>query len=850
MSNLRSDLTVAYRRLDIGIGATSDDGLLSEQWRPLLAGLGDRRLRHGLRDFAHYCSTAGIPPASVRVEHVDTFLSNRTQACIGGYNDRGREALVAFWNSAVRNLPSWPRRFLPSRQYRTKHEPLPLKAFSSGFQRDCSRYAKWLSGEPVGGQRQRIRAAAPKTVVTTIYHLRLAGTYLHRDGVALDQVGSISELIGPTNVRRLMVHLLKHGDGAARLARLNAAVLLRVAKQWVRLSASEQRELRAIADHLGPLNIAVSGRTRDVLRDIEDSDVMRQLLHLPETLFDAAVTSKTQPRIAAARVRAAVMIGLRLHAPMRAEDMRILRLDEHVVQPIGTTQSLRILSPRQQRKSGHASVYVLPEKLNEMLARYLKDYRPVLTVPDNPYLFPHRNCGPMSRTGFRDALNIAIHRRLGIAISPDQWRTISARLLYAHEANPDSSVERILQFGSERSLSFRFGVVRAPAAFAAFDAILERLGPDDEDLDLSPEPRATTDLKRVADAAPNAVQKLLAFQNWPAADRRKWHQAVGSRAELTSGSIAAPWAEATRSAIKLSYGRWLGYLNLTEPNVLLRAPARRLSMSRLRAYVAHLRQSAAASSCATYLSNLRSIMEAIAPDVSWEWLGPEIQALRSEGRRRPTNHRLVPSHRLVALGHDLMRECDLRTAGGLTSFRDGLMIALLAARPIRRRNLIGATIRDHLLVSPAGYGLRFAETETKNRRSLEIPFPRHLVEPMDCYMDEVRPRFPGASTHDGLWPSMWEGPLCGTQACEVLRKRTKAAFGRSINTHLFRSCAATTVRTFAPDHHDIVPHILGQVGDQVVRLHYDRTSTETQSRSLNEIIEQLRIDPEGGLAAP
>ena len=107
---------------------------------------------------------------------------------------------------------------------------------------------------------------------------------------------------------------------------------------------------------------------------------------------------------------------------------------------------------------------------------------------------------------------------------------------------------------------------------------------------------------------------------------------------------------------------------------------------------------------------------------------------------RDKRSRIVPSRELWALGHDLMDRCDERTTRSkrLGRYRDGLMIALLASRPIRLGNLAQIEIGRHLQRHGDTWWLFFDAHETKNGRSLEFPLPGHLTEPMRHYIDEVR----------------------------------------------------------------------------------------------------------------
>lgn len=190
----------------------------------------------------------------------------------------------------------------------------------------------------------------------------------------------------------------------------------------------------------------------------------------------------------------------------------------------------------------------------------------------------------------------------------------------------------------------------------------------------------------------------------------------------------------------------------------------------------------------------------MAPERDWSWLKALVWRLARNARPKPKHDRIVFSDRLIRLGCRLMDG-----AAGLTNarqaalqYRDGLLIALLATRALRRRNITDLHLGRNLVRIGDGYHLLFGPHETKEHRSIDAPVPALLVPYVERYLAEVRPRFSGADRHDGLWASCKAGPMHEEAVYECVRARTRRAFGRPINLHLFRDCAATTIATRDP----------------------------------------------------
>src|ERR1700751_1860100 len=95
---------------------------------------------------------------------------------------------------------------------------------------------------------------------------------------------------------------------------------------------------------------------------------------------------------------------------------------------------------------------------------------------------------------------------------------------------------------------------------------------------------------------------------------------------------------------------------------------------------------------------------------------------------------MQPIGALVRLGKTLMQTAessDKPLLSRAVTFRDGLMIALVALRPLRLSNLAAITIGAHLSQQKTGYHRFFNGLEMKGRRSFAPTIPG--------YIDHYRP---------------------------------------------------------------------------------------------------------------
>ena len=158
----------------------------------------------------------------------------------------------------------------------------------------------------------------------------------------------------------------------------------------------------------------------------------------------------------------------------------------------------------------------------------------------------------------------------------------------------------------------------------------------------------------------------------------------------------------------------------------------------------------------------------------------------------------MTSDRLYALGIELMDRAmaDADAANRVRKayafqYRDGLVIALLALIPLRRRTLAALRIGQHLVKTGDLWSLDIPAADTKANRSLDYPISEEISGRIDIYLALFRSRIPGSDKHTSLWSSNQGRPMCGMAIYAAVRKRTKKAFGFAVNLHRFRHAAAS-----------------------------------------------------------
>jgi len=264
----------------------------------------------------------------------------------------------------------------------------------------------------------------------------------------------------------------------------------------------------------------------------------------------------------------------------------------------------------------------------------------------------------------------------------------------------------------------------------------------------------------------------------------------------------------------------------------------------MRRFITDLKTQVRPGGVANYVSRTYDAIRVMAPDRDWEWLKTWKGRLNRETRPNRDRHKTPDPIRLVDLGCSLMDTADLNALhhAGTIRFRDGLLIMLLASRPLRRRNIAGIRIDQHLVRVGEEWLIRLDASETKNHEPLDFSFPPAVVPYLERYLADVRPRFPGAEGHDGLWASTQGRPLCEGWVYEIICRRTREAFGFAVRPHLFREAAATNIAINDPENILVARDLLGHKTFRTTEGHYIRANSIKSARRHHDVIARMRKD--------
>jgi integrase/recombinase XerD len=350
-----------------------------------------------------------------------------------------------------------------------------------------------------------------------------------------------------------------------------------------------------------------------------------------------------------------------------------------------------------------------------------------------------------------------------------------------------------------------------------------------------------------AGIAPRRPCRPLAL--WPALDQAAWTLALTPGDPFDPGGLGAGWAVPSRRRIASAYGTWLAWLDgqgLLDPSA---APASRATRDLVRIYAKDLQTSHSPFYVQGSVQHLGDALRVMTPDRDLRWITRGAWRLRNRAVPvRDKRARLQSPKRLVALGVRLMEvaEAEAVSLESAMTFRDGLVIAFLAYRPLRAKNLTMISCDQHLIRRGDGWWVAFIGKEMKAKRPLEFPFPAALAPHLEKYLEIYRPvlltaggRQPPAAV-SRLWISRDATALGQKTIAHHIKRRTRAEFGIELNPHGFRDAAATYIALYDPEHVQIVAAILGHSTLETSQKYYDLSGTVEAGRRYHGAIKAIR----------
>jgi len=341
----------------------------------------------------------------------------------------------------------------------------------------------------------------------------------------------------------------------------------------------------------------------------------------------------------------------------------------------------------------------------------------------------------------------------------------------------------------------------------------------------------------------------MPLADWPEPDHEMWGMLLHQAGPLDDGGSFAHLSDPSLDMYAEAYGRWLAWLLKVEPDACFEAPAERVTMPRMRAWLeasSHLH----VSSRFIFLRGLLRVVSAADPTREWGRLARLARHFEREagrGDRSRKQGRILSSNVLLKAGihHATLDAEEASTpVDRAICQRDGAMVAFLAAMPLRHRAFAGLRIGQSVLVSGGLVTVSLPEYLTKTGVPWEADLAASASQALLRYVQQGRPVLMarGGQDHDVLWVGNLGGPMgysyIGKKVPEITRRLT----GVKIPPHFFRDAAATTLARTSPRAAKVIGPVLAHAGARIAERHYIQAGSVQVGRDYSKLLNTLKGD--------
>ena len=477
IQNVRSLIMTAFRAEGITTKLAPYMTPMAPAWKTLWDMLeGSTYHRTELSRLFRYCSNQGINPDDLNDDISAAYLDAlETEALVTKPRTR-HQSVCRVWNKCadLYHEKGWPKITLTVPRYEERLYSIGKELVSDGIKQDLDDYLTFLAGDdPFSAHAKPFK---PKSLEAVKGHFWRYLSALHYQGVDLNKVWKLEELVTRDMFTLGMRWFWDRNEN--KTSKHIGEIAWSVRCYVVKHLGADEETTSFYADAMSRLRVnqqGLSDKNQAAMAQFDDPKAVESFVGLPPRLWDKAATmqktacSNRITKKARLLVQASVAIEILTFAPMRISNLQGLRLDEHISWQAGR---MRINIPRQQVKNDQALDFLLPESVSKRVMQYIDDWRPFLTTPANPYLFPGRNGKPKDSSALHNQIENTLWKEAGIRLTPHQFRHAAAKILLDAKPGHYEVVRKVLGHKSLTTTYSHYAGAETQAAISLYDDVI------------------------------------------------------------------------------------------------------------------------------------------------------------------------------------------------------------------------------------------------------------------------------------------------------------------------------------------------------------------------------------------
>jgi integrase len=345
-------------------------------------------------------------------------------------------------------------------------------------------------------------------------------------------------------------------------------------------------------------------------------------------------------------------------------------------------------------------------------------------------------------------------------------------------------------------------------------------------------------------------RQTLLIGEWPVGDQQAWENACRPSIRLKKGGTGSHLAPESLDDYASRYGRYLGFLKRTGRLDPTAPPASQITEANVKAYMAEFEGKINSVTAWNCIYKLRRAAQLMSPKIDFTWLIEIEKDLELLQEPRSKLNRFVYTEQIVKAGLILVVEAkeftdvEFKRARGV---RNGLMLALLALNPMRRKNFAALEIGTTFKQIEGRWWICLPAKSTKSRRRPEErPVATWLNPYIELYLTEARQVLLTGAKKDtnALWIStVTRGPMTKGKVGSLISQITREILGVAISPHLFRTAGATTAADALSDMPYFASALLGHADAEITDTHYKWSSSLSAQNDFAQIVQRKFLKP-------
>ena len=439
LNNIRSLVGKGLALAIDTLPSRSKEPILPE-WAKILAPLPENRRWH-LTPLARFLGGRGILPSNVGTSDLEAYhaalISNRLRS-----NPEGTWSSICWsWNACVREFEAWPQIKI-ERISRREIYILDWSDFNPSYRVDCEAYLDRIAKPKLSEDSGPPRQSRPATVETRRYQLRLLGSALALSGHDASTITKIADLLTKDAYKKIIDFFLNRHNNVTspQIAQL-AGFMRDLGKYWVQVEPSRLEELRNMAIKLSIKRKGMTRKNRKRLSVFDDPEMVARFLALPEQIRRDVEKSKASLLSRAVMASIAAAIAIEQMAPIRRKNLASLSFSENLVQ---RGNRLFLVFNEDETKNEIDIEFELPEATVDILAWFVREWRPILLSQTNDALFPGENGKAKHPNTLSKQVTDVMKRYLGIDFNLHLFRHAAGKIFLDAKPGNYEIMKRVL----------------------------------------------------------------------------------------------------------------------------------------------------------------------------------------------------------------------------------------------------------------------------------------------------------------------------------------------------------------------------------------------------------------------